>query len=299
MKCRNCGKVFDYEKYYGICPKCGTFNRKNEEPGAEGRQGKDPYEDHIRFHEQYDTGCSHGEGAAGDTGYGFGQDGSHSKYTFVDDGRVPENFGRARKKKSGIGGLIFVIICVCILAGSVIGLFAVTSIRETRLEKEALLSGLSVEEEPFGEPFMVGVHTVEVTGVRILEGAGERPEFPKGEMCIAVSVRRVSSEEYPSYLNKLEFPYLSYEGADGETEYKGAVENYTFGHYEDYYGIQMLEGYDFGYEKEAEGELIYFVEDGASKAVLCFEERERREGEMEKLKKVCEVEIGLPKEVDG
>ena len=25
MKCSNCGKNFDYEKYYGICPKCGSF----------------------------------------------------------------------------------------------------------------------------------------------------------------------------------------------------------------------------------------------------------------------------------
>ena len=28
MRCYNCNKNFDYEKYYGICPKCGCFNRK-------------------------------------------------------------------------------------------------------------------------------------------------------------------------------------------------------------------------------------------------------------------------------
>ena len=27
MKCLSCGKQFDYEKYYGICPKCGTYNK--------------------------------------------------------------------------------------------------------------------------------------------------------------------------------------------------------------------------------------------------------------------------------
>ena len=29
MRCSGCGKKFNYEKYYGICPKCGCFN-KNE-----------------------------------------------------------------------------------------------------------------------------------------------------------------------------------------------------------------------------------------------------------------------------
>lgn len=28
MRCYNCNKKFDYEKYYGICPKCGCFNRQ-------------------------------------------------------------------------------------------------------------------------------------------------------------------------------------------------------------------------------------------------------------------------------
>lgn len=27
--CQGCGKAFDYEKYYGICPKCGTYNQKD------------------------------------------------------------------------------------------------------------------------------------------------------------------------------------------------------------------------------------------------------------------------------
>ena len=25
IKCRKCGKLFSYEKYYGICPKCGVY----------------------------------------------------------------------------------------------------------------------------------------------------------------------------------------------------------------------------------------------------------------------------------
>lgn len=32
MRCYNCRKNFDYEKYYGICPKCGSFNQKETSP---------------------------------------------------------------------------------------------------------------------------------------------------------------------------------------------------------------------------------------------------------------------------
>lgn len=28
MRCFNCNKNFDYDKYYGICPKCGCYNKK-------------------------------------------------------------------------------------------------------------------------------------------------------------------------------------------------------------------------------------------------------------------------------
>lgn len=29
-ECKGCHKTFDFDKYYGICPKCGTFNQKGE-----------------------------------------------------------------------------------------------------------------------------------------------------------------------------------------------------------------------------------------------------------------------------
>lgn len=42
-KCYNCGNNFDYDKYYGICPKCSAYNRE-----------KLPEEEHQELHEQYD-----------------------------------------------------------------------------------------------------------------------------------------------------------------------------------------------------------------------------------------------------
>lgn len=40
MKCLNCGKRFDYEKYYGICPKCGSFNVKSAQESKEEDTGQ-------------------------------------------------------------------------------------------------------------------------------------------------------------------------------------------------------------------------------------------------------------------
>ena len=36
MQCKRCKTYFDYEKHYGICPKCAAFNRPD---------GKDDMED--------------------------------------------------------------------------------------------------------------------------------------------------------------------------------------------------------------------------------------------------------------
>ena len=43
-KCYNCKNSFDYEKYYGICPKCSAYNKE-----------KLPEEEHEELHEQYDS----------------------------------------------------------------------------------------------------------------------------------------------------------------------------------------------------------------------------------------------------
>lgn len=43
IKCGKCGKVYDYERYNGICPVCARYNRKDSDAVQ-----------HRRLHEQYD-----------------------------------------------------------------------------------------------------------------------------------------------------------------------------------------------------------------------------------------------------
>lgn len=52
ITCSKCNKLFNYEKYSGVCPHCGRYNRIDS---AE--------EVHQELHEQYDTeGISHIKG---------------------------------------------------------------------------------------------------------------------------------------------------------------------------------------------------------------------------------------------
>lgn len=67
IKCTNCNKVFDEEKYYGICPKCATYNRPKRNDNIDEMFGfENAYsdtdfttkqygeKDHDRMHKQYD-----------------------------------------------------------------------------------------------------------------------------------------------------------------------------------------------------------------------------------------------------
>lgn len=49
MKCFNCGKSFDYDKYYGICPKCGCYNKRIVE--SEHQEPANAVRERVRTHD--------------------------------------------------------------------------------------------------------------------------------------------------------------------------------------------------------------------------------------------------------
>ncbi len=67
VTCSKCKKIYDYEKYSGICPKCARYN--NESTAAE---------EHQEFHNRYDGGYSHNA-----------QDNHHSYHQKYDENRNP------------------------------------------------------------------------------------------------------------------------------------------------------------------------------------------------------------------
>ena len=113
MKCKNCGKIFDYEKYYGICPKCGTF-QKPENPQQE-----------PETEERVDLGFD-----PADT--------DRDIYTYVEDGNAAAGGTKAKTQTgSHKGSVIYVVCCIALLflSGLLNGLC--TIVQEKQLAKEA------------------------------------------------------------------------------------------------------------------------------------------------------------------
>ena len=272
MKCKNCGKIFDYEKYYGICPKCGTFQRqeKPQQEPEEEQPADTPFEE-------------------------AGAD--QNIYTYVEDGPAAPKAKPEKPAGSHKGSVAYVVICIVLLllSGIVNGL--VQTVQEKQLKKEAALSDLSLVEVPAGEPAQIGTRTVTVLESHILEQADVRPEFPVGQMCVSVRLHLENTEQYPSYETALEAPYLAYTDADGNEVFKEAVSSYDFSSYEVYYGLSLLESYDYGYESDVEGEAVFFLEPGAANVRLCLEDRYRPNNRMQTLKAVYELPVELPEEV--
>lgn len=67
VTCSKCKKIYEYEKYSGICPKCARYNKQTSAA-----------EDHQEYHNKYDGGYSH-----------TAQDDHHSYHQKYDDNKNP------------------------------------------------------------------------------------------------------------------------------------------------------------------------------------------------------------------
>lgn len=81
VTCEKCKKIYDYDKYNGICPKCARYNRENSSA-----------EEHQDYHNKYDGGYSHNA-----------QDDHHSYHQKYDDIKNPHaDLFEAEPKKEKI-----------------------------------------------------------------------------------------------------------------------------------------------------------------------------------------------------
>lgn len=124
VTCISCHKKFDNDKYYGICPKCGAFNRLH--------LGLD--DDHQRFHEMYDNGDVHSEyGKHGQYHEQYDDTTSHAKVstyenvgsTLYDEAKKRKTTGSINQKNATVKGINFVkwfiiiIVLIRILASMI------------------------------------------------------------------------------------------------------------------------------------------------------------------------------------
>lgn len=69
VTCSKCNKIYDYDKYNGICPKCARYNKETTAA-----------QEHQEYHNKYDGGYSH-----------TAQDDHHSYHQKYDDNTNPHS----------------------------------------------------------------------------------------------------------------------------------------------------------------------------------------------------------------
>ena len=132
ITCISCHKKFDNDKYYGICPKCGAFNRLH--------LGLD--DDHQRFHEMYDNGDVHSEyGKHGQYHEQYDDTTSHVKVstyekcgsTLYDEEKKGKTAGSNSQKNATVKGINFVkwfiiiVVLIKILTSMINALISMSS----------------------------------------------------------------------------------------------------------------------------------------------------------------------------
>ena len=247
MKCLNCGKNFDYEKYYGICPKCGSFNKEET-----------PQEQHQRYHKEYDNGYQHTE----------------QTYT-----APPFVRGNMKKGKGGHGSTVFLLISVAIFMIVTCGFtafgFLYSRGQERKLLQDVAESRVEQEDHAVGEAFTLQGMTLTVEEAWIVdEGQGTNPNAPEGKRLAAVKLRGESDGEWADK-NRLSTAYINCGGLYYEQIPSYEIEDNR--KYGEAYDVPTFESVSLCMDKEAEGCLMFWVDADAPDFTLCLEERADQE----------------------
>lgn len=241
MKCFQCGKKFDYEKYYGICPKCGCFN-KNETS----------QEQHQRYHDEYDNGYR------------------HTEHVYVGNPHIQV---KETKEKSGRGSTVFLIVSIVVFLIVTFGLTAFAFLysrgQEKNLQREAVESWVERQNHAVGESFTLQGMTLRVKEAWVLDQGWEtNPNLAEGKKLVAVRLFGESDGEW-SEENELSDAYICYDGFS-----YWQIPSYELSEYEETYEIELFGKYALCGAREYEGCLIFWLDEDAKDFTFCLEERE-------------------------
>ena len=94
ITCSKCKKLYDYDKYNGICPKCARYNKETTAA-----------QDHQEYHDRYDGGYSHSP-----------QEDHHSYHLKYDDDKNPHGEQKKMDQKTKIFlGIFLGIFAISVL----------------------------------------------------------------------------------------------------------------------------------------------------------------------------------------
>lgn len=206
MKCLSCGKNFDYEKYYGICPKCGTYNK--QAPKTDTTQ---------TFQEEFVP--------TKEPKLTQKPEITQESESILFSQTKEEKQKRMRKNLIlWIAILVALSIILTIVQGIVTGYLGASDYRE---KKRKNIEEVAIEKSDLGE-----AHTIEneygrtltVAKAEVLAEADTIGGFPAGQRLIAVRIEsnKVDGINYDTYTHApVKDFYISYDGT-----YRSTVPNY-------------------------------------------------------------------------
>lgn len=252
IECSSCKKDFDYEKYYGICPKCGTYNPRT---ASNPRTISNPRT-------------------------------ANNSSTASQSSRVQQV---TEKKKGMSRGVRWFF--VLILSGG-IGLtsgWLTVALKELLKEQVTVedqdfkfleetddLYCKELTGEPFELPVIDGSITVKNAKTKIPAGSGMEG-FPQKEKLVAVEVSYSFDKEGELYgdCDPIGQPYVRYVDAYGQFVCKEAIPDYSFEDRADEndYGNILSDSDLFWIPKENEtGVFLFFVDEEVSEMDFCISE---------------------------
>ena len=250
MRCYNCHKNFDYEKYYGICPKCGCFNQK------ETRE-----ERHEDLHDRFGDSYTHSEERRQEAS-AHGMSGASEN--------VRKAAARPEAKKTagsrGKGFLIFSII-VFVAGFAVLGSGIGASIfmaADSAAQSDDTLRLIAHEA---GETFDFQQGSLQVLEAVKLADRETLPGLEEGMQLIAVHVAGESDGEYED-CNRIKEPYLEADGA-----FRNSISAHEFEPYGQMLGARpALDGWDLSGESSCDGWYGFVTEADAQEIRIWFDE---------------------------
>lgn len=252
MECFNCHKKFDYDKYYGICPKCGCFNKR------ETRQ-----ESHEDLHERFGDDseyrgevCGQPQPSPSFQDQKFpSQDGNDSQIY------VREVEGRGKTAALVLSALFLVLSLIVLISGALCFFMMKKGASPETGKKLPLFT------HEAGESFTFQQASLQITEVRKLADQSSLPKLKNGMELIAVHVTGQGDGEYEDY-NRILPPYMETDGV-----YRHALSAYDFEPYGQMLGaFPVLDEYALMGEASCDGWYGFLVEEGTEEICIWFDE---------------------------
>ena len=179
MKCNNCGKEFEYDKYFGVCPNCGDYNKKLDSDLAFQTMEEAKFD------------------------YAKNSKNASVEYDELDDEPEPRELKRLYRTRAA-----------CVVLGLILVITASYGVIKSKaLDKkiaknttESLEKVIDTEAVSMNEPFSIyeedGVN-MEVLEAEVVCQAGEYEKFEPDDKLIAVKIH-IPGTDGIDYSNRLE-----------------------------------------------------------------------------------------------